>query len=55
MLTDHTTSEKKDDAPCTLEEIERTQKDLLERGLQVVKLDGKTQKANYLIIILLLI
>ncbi|XP_056242391.1 evC complex member EVC [Seriola aureovittata] len=29
-----TAREKSDDAPCTLEEIERAQKDLLERGLQ---------------------
>ncbi|XP_073324485.1 evC complex member EVC [Pagrus major] len=35
--TGHTASEKNDDAPCTLEEIERTQKDLLEQGLQVSK------------------
>lgn len=34
-----TASEKSDDAACTLEEIERAQKDLLERGLQVVKAD----------------
>ncbi|XP_068598903.1 evC complex member EVC [Brachionichthys hirsutus] len=34
-------SEKKDDAPCTLEEIERAQKDLLERGLQVSRLFSK--------------
>lgn len=53
LLTGHTTSEENDDAPCTLEEIERTQKDLLERGLQVVKVERKTQKANYLIIILI--
>lgn len=33
--TGHTASRKTDDAPCTLEEIERAQKDLLERGLQV--------------------
>ncbi|KAI4826604.1 hypothetical protein KUCAC02_030047 [Chaenocephalus aceratus] len=31
----HSDSEKDSDAPCTLEEIERAQKDLLERGLQV--------------------
>ncbi|XP_033990988.1 ellis-van Creveld syndrome protein [Trematomus bernacchii] len=31
----HNDSEKDNDAPCTLEEIERAQKDLLERGLQV--------------------
>lgn len=29
--------EKNDDLSCTLEEVERTQKDLLESGLQVVK------------------
>ncbi|XP_023254314.1 nucleoprotein TPR-like, partial [Seriola lalandi dorsalis] len=29
-----TAREKSDDAPCTLEEVERAQKDLLERGLQ---------------------
>ncbi|XP_030276263.1 ellis-van Creveld syndrome protein [Sparus aurata] len=33
----HTASEKNDDAPCTLEEIERAQKDFLEHGLQVSK------------------
>ncbi|XP_040888926.1 ellis-van Creveld syndrome protein [Toxotes jaculatrix] len=32
-----TASEKNDDAPCTLEEIERAQKDILERGLQMSK------------------
>lgn len=38
-----TTTEKNDDAPCTLEEIERAQKDLLERGLQMVQVKrGKT-------------
>lgn len=37
MPTGHTANEKNDDAPCTLEEIERAQKDLLERGLQMVK------------------
>ncbi|KAL3058995.1 hypothetical protein OYC64_011015 [Pagothenia borchgrevinki] len=31
----HNDSEKDNDAPCTLEEIERAQKDLLEHGLQV--------------------
>lgn len=36
LPTGHAASEKNDDAPCTLEEIERAQKDLLERGLQVV-------------------
>ncbi|KAL7408672.1 hypothetical protein ABVT39_027281 [Epinephelus coioides] len=35
LPTGHTASEKNDDAPCTLEEIERAQKDLLEHGLQV--------------------
>ncbi|XP_038552015.1 ellis-van Creveld syndrome protein [Micropterus salmoides] len=35
LPTGHTASDKNDDAPCTLEEIERAQKDLLERGLQV--------------------
>ncbi|XP_068450578.1 evC complex member EVC isoform X2 [Clinocottus analis] len=39
--TGHTASEKKDDAPCTLEEIERAQKDLLERGLQVSRCFSK--------------
>ncbi|XP_042351685.1 ellis-van Creveld syndrome protein [Plectropomus leopardus] len=33
----HTASDTNDDAPCTLEEIERAQKDLLERGLQVCR------------------
>ncbi|KAM3621070.1 uncharacterized protein V6R79_005514 [Siganus canaliculatus] len=33
--TGHTAGEKTDDTACTLEEIERAQKDLLERGLQV--------------------
>lgn len=37
MPKGHSDSEKDSDAPCTLEEIERAQKDLLERGLQVVK------------------
>lgn len=55
LLTGHTAHEKNHDAPCTLEEIERTQKDLLERGLQVVKAERKTQKAYYLTIILILI
>ncbi|KAM9409033.1 evC complex member EVC [Pholidichthys leucotaenia] len=32
-----TVDEKNLDAPCTLEEIERTQKDLIERGLQMSK------------------
>uniref|UniRef100_A0A4W6C0P0 EvC ciliary complex subunit 1 n=1 Tax=Lates calcarifer TaxID=8187 RepID=A0A4W6C0P0_LATCA len=32
-----TASEKNNDTPCTLEEIERAQKDLLERGLQMSK------------------
>nr|XP_046240304.1 ellis-van Creveld syndrome protein isoform X2 [Scatophagus argus] len=35
LPTDHTANEKNDDAPCTLEEIERAQKDFLEHGLQV--------------------
>uniref|UniRef100_UPI0037E842EA evC complex member EVC n=1 Tax=Semicossyphus pulcher TaxID=241346 RepID=UPI0037E842EA len=35
LPTGHTASEKNNDAPCTLEEIERAQKDLVERGLQV--------------------
>uniref|UniRef100_A0A8C2WPI2 Ellis-van Creveld syndrome protein n=1 Tax=Cyclopterus lumpus TaxID=8103 RepID=A0A8C2WPI2_CYCLU len=39
--TGHTASEKKDGAPCTLEEIERAQKDLLERGLQVSRCFSK--------------
>lgn len=37
LPTGHTASEKNNDAPCTLEEIERAQKDLLERGFQVVE------------------
>ncbi|KAM6947008.1 evC complex member EVC [Lycodopsis pacificus] len=41
LPTGHTASEKKDDAPCTLEEIERAQKDLLERGLQVSRCFSK--------------
>lgn len=40
----HAASEKNDDAPCTLEEIERAQKDLLEFGLQVVKTERNTYK-----------
>ncbi|XP_034548695.1 ellis-van Creveld syndrome protein-like [Notolabrus celidotus] len=35
LPTGHAHSDKNDDTPCTLEEIERSQKDLLERGLQV--------------------
>ncbi|XP_070702526.1 evC complex member EVC [Pempheris klunzingeri] len=35
LPTGHTASKENDDASCTLEEIERAQKDLLERGLQV--------------------
>ncbi|XP_041672290.1 ellis-van Creveld syndrome protein isoform X2 [Cheilinus undulatus] len=35
LLAGHTANEKNDDAPCTLEEIERSQKDLVEHGLQV--------------------
>ncbi|KAF1391380.1 hypothetical protein PFLUV_G00041520 [Perca fluviatilis] len=35
LPTSHTASEKNYDTPCTLEEIERAQKDFLERGLQV--------------------
>ncbi|XP_044036963.1 ellis-van Creveld syndrome protein [Siniperca chuatsi] len=35
LPTSHAAGEKNDDAPCTLEEIERAQKDLLESGLQV--------------------
>ncbi|XP_078104190.1 evC complex member EVC [Sander vitreus] len=35
LPTSHTASEKNDNAPCTLEEIERAQKDFLEYGLQV--------------------
>ncbi|XP_054473422.1 evC complex member EVC [Anoplopoma fimbria] len=41
LPTDHTASEKKDDAPCTLEEIERAQKDLLEHGLQGSRCFGR--------------
>uniref|UniRef100_A0A3Q0SES2 EvC ciliary complex subunit 1 n=1 Tax=Amphilophus citrinellus TaxID=61819 RepID=A0A3Q0SES2_AMPCI len=37
LPTGQTVSDKSHDAPCTLEEIERTQKDLLERGLQMAK------------------
>ncbi|XP_044204715.1 ellis-van Creveld syndrome protein [Thunnus albacares] len=37
LPTSHTASEKTLDAPCTLEEIERAQKDLLEHGLQMSK------------------
>uniref|UniRef100_A0A3B5AS55 EvC ciliary complex subunit 1 n=1 Tax=Stegastes partitus TaxID=144197 RepID=A0A3B5AS55_9TELE len=37
LPTGQTVSEKSHDAPCTLEEIERAQKDLLERGLQTSK------------------
>ncbi|XP_053294160.1 evC complex member EVC [Pleuronectes platessa] len=33
----HSASEKNDDSPCTMEEIERAQKDLLEGGLQMSK------------------
>lgn len=51
LLTGHTASGKSDDAPCTLEEIERTQKDLLERGFQVVKTERKSQKAFYLTVL----
>ncbi|CAJ1051563.1 ellis-van Creveld syndrome protein-like [Xyrichtys novacula] len=35
LPTGHTHSNKNDDFPCTLEEIERSQKDLVEHGLQV--------------------
>ncbi|KAG8007500.1 Ellis-van Creveld syndrome protein-like protein [Nibea albiflora] len=38
LPTGHTASEKNDDAPCTLEEIERAQKDFLEFGLQTLVL-----------------
>lgn len=48
-------SEKNNDAPCTLEEIERAQKDLLERGLQMVKPKRKTHKANYFTVTQILI
>ncbi|XP_032368604.1 ellis-van Creveld syndrome protein [Etheostoma spectabile] len=41
LSTSPTTSEKNDDAPCTLEEIERAQKDFLEHGLQVSRCFGK--------------
>ncbi|XP_020503618.2 evC complex member EVC [Labrus bergylta] len=37
LLTGHTVREENADDPCTLEEIERTQKDLIERSLQVAK------------------
>ncbi|XP_070759048.1 evC complex member EVC [Enoplosus armatus] len=41
LPTGHAASEKNYDAPCTLEEIERAQKDLLERGLQVSRCFSK--------------
>uniref|UniRef100_G3NZZ6 EvC ciliary complex subunit 1 n=1 Tax=Gasterosteus aculeatus TaxID=69293 RepID=G3NZZ6_GASAC len=41
LPTGHTASEKNNDAPCTLEEIERAQKDLLERGFQVSRCFSK--------------
>ncbi|KAM7422182.1 hypothetical protein PAMA_010314 [Pampus argenteus] len=41
LPTGHTVSEKTIDAPCTLEEIERAQKDLLEHGLQMSKAFSK--------------
>ncbi|XP_067360372.1 evC complex member EVC [Channa argus] len=37
LLIGYTEGEKNEDGPCTLEEIERAQKDLLERGLQMSK------------------
>lgn len=37
FLTGLIAGEKNNDLSCTLEEIERTQKDLLESGLQLVK------------------
>lgn len=42
----HTAGDKNKDAPCTLEEIERAQKDLLERSLQMVKIKTEIQKSN---------
>lgn len=51
MLTGHTANDKGDDAPCTLEEIERIQKDLLERGFQVVKAERKSQKVFHLTVL----
>lgn len=44
LPTGYAVSEKNDDAPCTLEEIERAQKDLLELGLQVVKTERNAYK-----------
>ncbi|XP_037346801.2 evC complex member EVC isoform X1 [Pungitius pungitius] len=41
LPTGHTASEKTNDAPCTLEEIERAQKDLLEQGFQVSRCFSK--------------
>ncbi|TKS70880.1 Ellis-van Creveld syndrome protein -like protein [Collichthys lucidus] len=46
LPTGHTASEKNDDAPCTLEEIERAQKDLLEFGLQVTLAFTLTEEKN---------
>lgn len=37
LLESRTASEEPEDPSCTLEEIERSQKDLLERDLQEVK------------------
>ncbi|XP_026162852.1 ellis-van Creveld syndrome protein [Mastacembelus armatus] len=37
LATVHTAAERNGDAPCTLEEIERAQKDFLEGGLQMSK------------------
>lgn len=38
LLTGRAASEEQEDPSCTLEEVERSQKDLLERDLQEVKL-----------------
>ncbi|KAK2862378.1 hypothetical protein Q5P01_001911 [Channa striata] len=37
LLVGYTEGEKNEDGPCTMEEIERAQKDLLEHGLQMSK------------------
>lgn len=42
LPTGFAANDKNVDAPCTLEEIERAQKDLLERGLQMVKIKTKS-------------
>lgn len=38
LLNSRAASEEQEDPSCTLEEVERSQKDLLERDLQEVKL-----------------